>query len=120
MKRTVSTGEGSYGYRDVGGIDSHMFAKDGETLYLVRRPTWVFHSSVHMARLLKTCSHIHLPFRSLSITALKVASLQKMKRGYCLLLSNVTASAISALSCLFRICGSLSWQSTRNSRSLNI
>ena len=46
-------------------------------------------------------------------------SLQKMKRGCCLLSSSVIASATSALSSLFRICGSLLWQSMRNSRSWN-
>src|SRR6266852_3435290 len=117
---TLSWGEVSYhGPGDAGGIDLHMFAEDGETSHLVRHPTWVFHSSVQMARPLKTCCHIHLPFRSLLITAVKMGSLQKMKRGYFLLSSSVIASATSAFSSLFRICRSLSWQSIRNSRSWN-
>src|SRR6266849_8183297 len=119
MTLTVSTGERWCGSRDVGGIDSHMFAKDGEILYLVRHPTCVFHSSVQMAHPLKTCSHIHLLFHSLLITAIEVAPLQKIERGYCLLSSSVIASAISAFSSLFRICRSLPWQSMRNSRSWN-
>jgi hypothetical protein len=50
------------GSGDAGGIvDSHMSAKDGETSHLVPHPTWVFHSSLHIARPLKTCSHFHLP-----------------------------------------------------------
>src|SRR6266849_2650065 len=110
MTFTVSMGERSIGSGDAGGINSHTFAKDGETLYLVRHPTCVFHSSVQMARPLKTCSHIHLPFRSLLITAVEVALLQKMRRGYCLLSSSVIASATSALVSQYRICRSSLWQ----------
>ena len=89
MTSTVSTGDRFYhGTRGAGGIDSHMFAKDGETLYLVRHPTCVFHSSVQMAHPLKTCSHIHPTFHLLLITAVDMASLQKMKGGYCLLSSS--------------------------------
>ena len=107
MTVSVSSGEASYGSRDTGGIGSHKFARDGESSYFVRHPACNFHSSVHMGRPLKTCSHIHLPFHSLSITAAKVASLQKMKREYCLLSSSVIVSATSALVSLFRICGNL-------------
>jgi hypothetical protein len=39
MALTVSKGGGSYGTGDAGGMDSRMFAKDGEALYLVRHPT---------------------------------------------------------------------------------
>jgi hypothetical protein len=85
MTITVSSGGGCHGTGDAGGINSHTFAKDGETLYLVRHPTCVFHSSVQMARPLKTCSRIHLTSRSLLIIPVMMASLQKMKRGYCLL-----------------------------------
>ena len=102
-----------------GGTASHMFAEDGETLYLVRHPTCVFRSSVQMARPFKTYSHIHLPFRSLLITAVTMVLLQKTKRGYCSLSSCVIAFATSAFSSLPRICGSLSWQLIRNSRSWN-
>jgi hypothetical protein len=49
--------------------------------YLDRHPTWVFASSVHMARQSQTCWHIHLPFLSSSITLTEIGtSLQKMKR----------------------------------------
>src|SRR5712672_3408330 len=106
MTMSVRTGEISNGTRDVGGIDSHMSAKDGETSHLVRHPTCVFHSSVQMAHPLKACSHIHLPFRSLLITAVEIPSLQKTKRGYCLLSSSVIVSATSAFPSLFRICRS--------------
>ena len=82
MDLIIFMGETRNGSRDAGGIDSHMFAEDGETSYLVRHPSSVFHSSVRMARPLKKCSYIHPPFRSLSITTVKMASLQKMKRGY--------------------------------------
>src|SRR6266852_3889458 len=118
MPSNVSEG-GSDGTKVVGGINSHMFVKDGETLYFVRHPTCVFHSPVQMVHPLETCSHIHLPFRSLLIIVVKMASLQKMKRGYCSLSSSATASAISALYSLFRICRSSSWQSMRNSPSWN-
>src|SRR6266403_3184741 len=103
MKTTTSdcTGEMSYGSRGDGGIDSHMSAKDGGTLYFVRHPTCVSHSSVQMAPSLKTCSHIHLPFTSLLITAVEMASLQRMKRGYCLLSSSVIVSATSAFPSLY-------------------
>jgi hypothetical protein len=60
-------GEGD-GTADGGGINLPMFAKDGETSYLGQHPTWVFPLSVHMARPLQTCWHIHLPFHSSSIT----------------------------------------------------
>ena len=43
------------GNMDAGGTYSHMFAKDGETSYLVRHPTYVFRSSVQMAPPLQTC-----------------------------------------------------------------
>jgi hypothetical protein len=49
---------------DGGGISLRTFAKDGETSFLAQRPTWAFSSSVHMARPLQTCWHIHLPFHS--------------------------------------------------------
>src|SRR5713226_7768744 len=78
---TVS-GRGSiHGTRDGGGINSHTFAKDGESSYLDRHPTCVFHLSVQMARPLQTCWHTHLPSRSLSSISVMATSLQKMKRG---------------------------------------
>ena len=64
---TVSQ-EGRDGTANYGGTNSHTFAGDGEASYLGPHPTWVFASSVHMARQLQTCWHIHLPFHSSSIT----------------------------------------------------
>src|SRR5712675_109407 len=119
MAKNDSTGETMNGSRGAGGIDSHMSAKDGETSHLVRHPTCAFHSSVQMARPLKTCSHIHLPFRSLLITTVKMASLQKMKGVYYLFSSSVIVSATSALASPFRICRTSSWQSMKNFRSWN-
>ena len=56
------------GTANYGGTTLHTFAKDGETFYLDQHPTWIFASSVHMARRSQTCWPIHLPFLSLSIT----------------------------------------------------
>src|SRR5216684_7919138 len=95
-------GHGDHGTvtRDVGGMNSHTFAKDGEISYLVRHPTCVFHSSAQTARLLQTCWHTHLPSRSLSTMTVTTSSLQKMKMGWCLLSSSVIASATSAFASL--------------------
>jgi hypothetical protein len=72
---------GGDGIANDGGTNSHKFAKDGETSFLAQHPTWVFPSSVHMARQLQTCWHIHLPFLSSWITMTPIwTSLQKMKR----------------------------------------
>ena len=64
---TVSQ-EGRDGTANYGGTNSHTFAGDGEASYLGQHPTWVFASSVHMARQLQTCWHIHPLFHSSSIT----------------------------------------------------
>ena len=64
-----------------GGTGPHKFAKDGELSYLGHHATWIFASSVHMARLLPTCWHIHLTFLSSSTTLTKIGPpLQTMKR----------------------------------------
>jgi hypothetical protein len=60
--------EGGDGVANDGGLNLLKFAKDGETSFLGRHPTWIFASSVHMTRQLLTCWHIHLPFLSSSIT----------------------------------------------------
>ena len=101
---------------DVGGTNSHMFAKDGDTLYLGRHPTWVFPSSVQKVRPLQTCWQIRLPSHSISNI---VTSLQKMKREQSPLSSSVIASVMPALRCLFLICRSLSCPSKRNIQSWN-
>src|ERR1700722_1254951 len=109
-KTTVSGEKIRDGSADGGGINLRMFARDGEESYSTQHPTWAFPLSVHMARPLQTCWHIHLPFRSTSITLMKISkSLQKTKREQSLL-SNITiASVVSALFCLLRVCRSSSW-----------
>ncbi len=54
--------EGRNGCVNDGGTNSYTFANYGGTSYLGRRPIWVFVSSVHLARPLHICWHIHLPF----------------------------------------------------------
>src|ERR1700722_15898528 len=107
---TVSGGEIRDGIADGGGINFRMFAKDGEESYSGQRPTWAFPLSVHLARPLQTCWHIHLPFRLTSITVTEIAtSPQKTKREQSLL-SNITiAYVVSALSCPLRAYRSSSW-----------
>ena len=70
-----------HGSKDAGGINLRKFARDGEVSSSGRHPLSVFPLSVHTARPLQTCSHIHLPFRSSSITSMgTVKSPRKMKR----------------------------------------
>ena len=81
MMAPVSSEGSGNGPTNDGGTTSHKFAKDGEPLYLDRHPTCVFASSVHMARQLQTCWHIHLPFLLSSTTLMEIAiSVGKMKR----------------------------------------
>ena len=90
--------------------------------YLVPHPTCVFRSSVQMAPPLQIYCNFHLPFRSLSIIAAKMASLAftaEDEEGFCLLSSSVNASATSAFSFLFKICRSSSCQPMSNSRFCN-
>ena len=72
--------EGGNGVTNDGGTNSPMFAEDGETLSLDRRSTWVFTSSVHMARQLHTCWHTHRPFPSSSITLKQIGTSLQKKR----------------------------------------
>jgi hypothetical protein len=119
MKSTVSMGGGSYGTGDAGGINSHTFAKDGEISHLVRHPTCVFHSSTNGTPVENMLAHSPPLPLTVDYWSEDGITLQKMKRGYCLLSSSVIPSATSAFSSLFRICRSLSWPSMRNSRSWN-
>src|ERR1700722_19516318 len=97
------------GSEDCGGINFRMFVKDGEESYLGQRPTWAFPLSVQKAHPLQTCWHIRLPFRSTSITLIKMSkSPQKTKREQSLLSSSTIASVVSALFCLLRVCRSSS------------
>jgi hypothetical protein len=41
---------GDIGNVNGGGMDSHMFAEDGDIFYSHRHPTWVFALFVHMGR----------------------------------------------------------------------
>src|SRR6266403_3141554 len=73
--------EGRGGTGNNGGTNSHTFANDGGTSSLGHHPTSVFASSVHSARLLQTCLHIHLLFHSSLITLADTTTLpQKMKK----------------------------------------
>jgi hypothetical protein len=47
--------EGKDGNENDGGINSHTFAKDGETSYSRQPPTWIFASSLHIERQLQIC-----------------------------------------------------------------
>src|SRR5258708_4605729 len=78
MMKNVSSGEMKDGTTCIGGTSLRMFANDGETSYLVQHPTWVFASSVHLARPLQTCWPTHLSFHLLFSTIL--TSVQKTKR----------------------------------------
>src|SRR5229473_3043384 len=104
MTKSVSKGRVN-GPAKSGGTNSHTFAKDGGISYLGQHPTWVFTLSVHLARPSQTYWNIHHPFRSLLITMSKMTtSLQKMKREYSFLSSNVIASAASAFDCVHQYC----------------
>ena len=48
MELAASKGGRGDGTRDAGDIHSHMFAKDGETSYSVRHPTWAFRPVANM------------------------------------------------------------------------
>ena len=83
---SVSSGGGGDGPMHAGGITLRMFAKDGEMSYSGQHPTSVFPLSVHTARPLQICSHIHLPFHLPSITeftVMETTTSQEMKKeGY--------------------------------------
>src|SRR5258708_3803595 len=114
MTMSVSNGTGNGPARS-GGTNSHTFAKDGGILYLGQHPTWVFTLSVHSARPSQTCWNIPHPFRSLLITLRNMTTfLQKMKRGYSFLSSNVIVSAASAFDCVLQYYRNSSRLSTRN------
>src|SRR5713226_5345108 len=103
MRMTKSVSKGSVnGPSKSGGTNSHTFVKDGGISYLGQLPTWVFTLSVHLARPSQTCWSIPHPFRSLLITRKMTTSLQKMKREYSSLSSNVIVSAASAFDCVLQ------------------
>jgi hypothetical protein len=60
MTTVVTLAGGSGGPANAGEMSFRMFAKDGEDSYLGQHPTWVFPLSVHLARALQICWHIHL------------------------------------------------------------
>ncbi len=103
MNMPASLEGGRNGCMNDGGTNSPTFANDGGTSYLGPRPTWVFASSLRLARPLQICWHIHLTFHSSLITPVETTSLQRMKRRYSLLSSSVIASAASALRCSFQV-----------------
>jgi hypothetical protein len=54
MTDIVSQGGVQDGTLNIGGLNSRMFAKDGEGSYLGHQPIWVSASFAHMARQLWT------------------------------------------------------------------
>ena len=120
--KTMPVYEGAgHGSKDAGGINLRKFARDGEVSSSGRHPLSVFPLSVHTARPLQTCSHIHLPFHLSSITLMKIATSQKkMKKEQYLLSSTVIASVMSAFYLyLVQVCRSSSQPWMKNIHSWN-